>query len=141
MKKAIPLLFLLLANMVMLFHVVIPHHYHHDKSTVCFFTVHCVDCEVTREHSHDFDCRQHDDDGEMEECPFKDIYRRPGIQKLFVSLSLNDGIHDPMTLPINPTDKPAGLESLSFISKSYSLPCYTNHISDSSGLRAPPALI
>ena len=139
MKKAITFSFLLLANIVLLVHVSIPHH-HHDKAAVCFLATHCADSEETHKHAPDSGCQQHDDGNTIEECPLKAVYVRLENNKLLVDLSLENDFQYPVLflLSINPIDKMVDLKGLPFRQNPYLLPCYTDHISQSLGLRAPP---
>ena len=139
MKKAITLSFLLLANTVLLIHVAIPHH-HHSKVTVCFLVTPCSDSKEAHKHTHDSGCQQHNDRSKEEECPLKEVYMRLENNKSLVDISLeNDAQHAVLFLfPVNPMDGITGLKGLPFRQNPYLLPCYTDHISQSLGLRAPP---
>jgi hypothetical protein len=142
MKKAITSSFLLLAGMVMLAHVVILHH-HHDKSSVCFLTVNCTDGEEAHKHSRDFDCYQcNNDGGRMEEC-LPEVYIRPANHKLIAGLNLNNYIQHPAeSLLLNDSvAETACLYGLHFNPDPCPAACHTDYISDSSGLRAPPASV
>jgi len=44
MKKAIAILFILIANIVLLVHAVVPHH-DHENMLICLFDSHCRDCD------------------------------------------------------------------------------------------------
>jgi len=140
-KKAISLILLLLANMAMLVHFIIPHHYHHDHhheiSAVCFMTVHCTDIEEAQKHSYDSDCHKCDD-GRLEKCSVKEAYRRSGSHKLTADPRPDDCNCHPALLSANSTVKPAGLEGLSLRPETSSPSCYTDYISNSFGTRAPP---
>ena len=139
MKKAIKLSFLLLANTVLLVHVAIPHHHHHNNTAVCILAIHCADNKEMPKHTHDSDCQQHDDGSEMEECPLKEVYVRLENNKLLVDISLDNNFQYPVLLfSFNPMDRMTGLMGLTFRQNPYLLPYYTNYISQSLGLRAPP---
>jgi len=51
---------LLLANMLLLAHHVVPHHYH-EETGLCFF-IHCIDSKEVHQHE-DNDLREHQHDG------------------------------------------------------------------------------
>jgi hypothetical protein len=141
MKKAISLSFLLLAGVVMLAHVIVLHH-HHDESAVCFLTAHCLDGEEAYKHSHDFGRCQCNNCSTIEECKL-DIYIRPVKHKLMTGLNLNTYIQHPAEFLFlnNLTAEIAGLDVLLFRLELRPSSCHTNCISDSSGLRAPPAFV
>jgi len=58
MKKTIKLLFLLLANMILLAHSIVPHH-HHGEMETCFDT-HCHDCHEACYHEYHDNTHQHE---------------------------------------------------------------------------------
>ena len=142
MKKAITLSFLLFAGIAILAHAVIPHH-HHDKSTICLLAVQCEDSKHTHKHSRDSDCRQKDDSGRTEECPLKKAYLRPGNIRLSVDLNSDSDFQHPapFLFSMDLNAETAGLKGLPFRQKPYLSSGYTSHISDSSGLRAPPTFV
>ena len=132
------LLFLLLANTVLLVHVSIPHH-HHNEAAVCFSTNHGADQEEMHKHAHNSGCQHHHDGSEMEECPLKEVYVRLENNKLLVDVSLENDFQYPVLLfSFNPIDRITDLKGLPFRQNPYPLLCYTDHISQSLGLRAPP---
>jgi hypothetical protein len=51
-KKAISLLFLLFANAVILVHATIPHRHHSEPASICFFNTYCEDCSKAYNHEH-----------------------------------------------------------------------------------------
>lgn len=51
-KKIFVISFLLIANVILLAHAVVPHH-EHDNMLICFFDSHCEDCTDTHD---DTDC-------------------------------------------------------------------------------------
>ena len=68
MQKAIALSFLLIANIILLAHAVVPHH-DHENMRICFFDSHCKDCNGTH---HDADCetpaQNHQDNACSNKC-------------------------------------------------------------------------
>ena len=138
MKKAITLSFLLLANTVLLVHVAIPHH-HHNKAAVCILAIHGAGNKEMPKHTPDSGCQQHDNESEIEECPLKEVYVRFENNKLLVDVSLENDFQYPVLLfSFSPMDRITDLKGLPFRQNPYLLPCYTDHISQSLGLRAPP---
>lgn len=66
-KQKTALLFILLANIVLLVHAVVPHHHHHNVSEVCIsssdFESYCKD------HKHiSPECNNEDEENEKSEC-------------------------------------------------------------------------
>ena len=139
MKRAIALSFLLLANIALLVHAVIPHH-HHNELTVCFFATTCTDSAKAHKHTHGSDCQHHHDGSGMEECPLKKMFVRFENNKLFDDLRLDNDIQYPVLFlfPIHPIVEITGLKDLPFRQNPYLLSCYTDYIAPSLGLRAPP---
>ncbi len=65
LNKIVSIFFILLANIVLVGHVVVPHHHH--ESEVCIVSSHCEDGHDS-DHSHDHEStgHQHSHDGETE---------------------------------------------------------------------------
>ena len=139
LKKAISLSFLLLANVITLVHVAIPHC-HHSNMAICFTVAHCERNDVAHSHSHNAGCHRHDDGGGLEECPLKDLYVRHENITSFVDEGLDAVVQYPVlfVLAIGPVAEITDLEGLPFRQHPISLSCYTDYISCSLGLRAPP---
>jgi hypothetical protein len=144
MRRAISLSFLMLANMFLLAHVVIPCRHDHDTIIcACFLTDVHADCEKSHEHTHDADSQHHNDDFPTEECAADtDVYlyvRHTNI-KPDVEFCLNRAVQYPVLFlfPMNPVVEITGLEGLPFRQKPYLPTCHTGYITRSLGLRAPP---
>ncbi|NOR87372.1 MAG: hypothetical protein GQ527_07170 [Bacteroidales bacterium] len=78
LKKRIAVFFILLANIVLLAHVAVPHHHHDTK--VCVESTHCekdgdAHQHQTQEHQH-----QHDGQNTNHYCAFDQIYVLPSKQ-------------------------------------------------------------
>ena len=140
MKRAIALSFFWLANIILLVHVVVPHH-HHDLSTVCFLLSHCAGNEETHKHASDSDCQQHDDENSREECPLKNVYVKLENSKFFVDLNLDKHFQYPVLVlfPVKSIVKITDSGNLPFRQKPCLLSYCTEFIARSSGWRAPPA--
>jgi hypothetical protein len=122
MKKAISVSFLLLANIVLLAHAVVPHHYHGQVPVI----------------SCDFQHEQNDDTNDHNDCLLSKVYLRFGGDKqLLPFIDVNAELFFCL-LPVF-SDGFSNLETLPFRYKPYLQFLYLAQISQSLGLRAPPA--
>jgi cell division protein FtsL len=64
MKNKTAFIFVLLANMVLLAHAVIPHHHHQQQ--VCVESTHCLNDEYA--HTHESSQHNHHHDGSADNC-------------------------------------------------------------------------
>ncbi|MDR1553033.1 MAG: hypothetical protein LBS69_06180 [Prevotellaceae bacterium] len=134
MKRAIALTFLLLANIIMLAHIFVPHCDYNKISATAPLSViqsendsHCCSCEDFH-HSHDTDM----------ECLLSQIYAR--LENNDKTTTLADFIL--LSYPfvsVNDSVPTINAESLSFHYKPYLLSYYCAFIFPTIGLRAPPA--
>jgi hypothetical protein len=135
-KKAISLSFLLFANVMMLAHGAIPHH-HYEQAEVCFFDSHRKDCK--EEHNH-----EHEKNLKFNTCCIDNVYTRDHSNaktpcRLHKKCSCEQVLY---ALPLN-----AALSAQDFVDEtithfrqnSYVLLFYSEFISQSMGLRAPPS--
>ena len=138
MKRTIALSFLLFANAILLVHAAIPHH-HHTVSTVCFPSSQCADNEEAHPPAAD-SCCHHNNESQREECPLKEMYVRPENNNYLVDLSPGNDLQYPalFLFSTSPTVEITGLKGLPFRQKPYLQSYYTDCISQSIGLRAPP---
>jgi len=121
LKKALCCSILLFANMILLAHAVIPHHYHDG---IPFFDNH-------HEHSQ----YPHNEEESIEDCFFSRVHiRLDNDKQVFHSLDF-DLFSCFLTLSIL---KIADNNSLLFEQKPCLLSFYNEYISSSLGLRAPP---
>lgn len=139
MKKAIALLFLLLANISLLVHAVVPHH-HHDDIAVCFATACCADNDEASQCHHDSGGHRHDGDTQPDGCALKEVYVRFENGRLFADSSPDYDSQYPVLylLPINSVTEVTVSEKLPFRNKPYLLSYHTALVARSIGLRAPP---
>jgi hypothetical protein len=134
MKRATALIFLLLANIIMLAHAFVPHcDYNKISSSVVLSVIqsendnNCCSCK-TFHHSHDTDI----------ECLLSQIYAR--IENDDKTATFADFIL--LSYPfvsVNNLITAANTEFLSFQYKPYLLSYYCANILPATGLRAPPA--
>lgn len=143
MKKAIGIIFILLANIIMLAHAAIPHH-HHDFIPVAVVTDihnhnsdnhdhnHAVPVEEDNHHS-----TQHSEG--LEDCLLTQSYLKTNIinqigQTIFIQ-------YLPWLVPEFCNDfqiKYTDYGNLPFRQQPYFVPSYDHYIAQSLGLRAPP---
>lgn len=153
MKKAIPFIFLLLANIIILAHTFVPHH-HHDSIAVAIVNTFSADDEAVHNHGHGNNhihthshdkannTKAHDHSGHelSEECLLNAPYLRQNQVKQFSSAD-NDFSPVPdfiILFSLVPRININDYGELPFIQKPYLISYHTTYISQSLGLRAPP---
>ena len=137
------LIYLLLANIILLANITIPHHHH--ESEICIVDSHCQTDSETHKHKTDGHDHEHDGDNNSEYCVLHQVYIIPYnqvIQKYkkleyvnyhspsnrFQTISIDVGLL--VNLPINIYSN-----HLLLISSRY-----TSTVTTSTGLRAPPVV-
>ena len=142
MKKTVALSLLMLANIFLLAHAVLPHH-HHDDGGICFVNAHHRDCD---DEHHDTPTHQHEQEGNLAgKCCYIDVFFIPAHN---LTLKSTCHIHShcdcdhvleattPNTINIQDfVDKTL----IDFRHKPFLVAYHTGYISQSLGLRAPPA--
>jgi hypothetical protein len=126
-KKATALSFLLLANTILLIHSAVPHH-HHEDIVVCFFNSHT--CE-------------HEEDSCPEKCCIIDNDYTPAENKVKTSCHTHNKCNCGQmlfALISNSLNTPDFIDNIAihFRQSSYIPLFYSEFISQSVGLRAPP---
>jgi hypothetical protein len=142
-KKVTPIVFILLANILLLTHAVLPHH-HHNKQ-VCLIKSHCINDNNSKGHSSDNESHNHDDENNSNDCVLKEL----------IAISSNDWKQEfKFTASAHYQQDHASfhydllnigeeavtailLQSVSVHKVKYS---YTYYVSASLGLRAPPII-
>ncbi|MDP3180594.1 MAG: hypothetical protein Q8M67_02145 [Bacteroidota bacterium] len=140
-KRTTALFFILLANIALLVHAVVPHHHH--KSLVCIESSHCQSDSYAHNHSTTAHDHEHDGNAGTECCVLKQAVVIPAnfLRQEFKCLGCDDNnspfVHFQAILFSN--------EFKSFVPKIISIaqiPLKTSShscfVSTSSGLRAPP---
>ena len=138
LKRAISLSFLLLANMLLLAHLVIPHH-HHEKTGMCFLR-HCQDSNEAHHHQHqDTQAHQHEGNAASDKCSLDNAYAPANNHKKITGSAAHNK-YDCSFLITNNLRIQEFLESTlkTFRLKPCVLSVYTDYIVQSLGLRAPP---
>jgi hypothetical protein len=145
MKKTIALLFILVANIILVAHAVIPHH-DHENMLICFIVSHCsdlsdahseTDCETPAHHTNqDNDC--------SDKCCCIDTVFDPSDNKertICCTHSKYECQHTSYILIASTIDLQAFRYDSFFSSpnKPFIVSCHIDYISQSQGLRAPPA--
>jgi len=133
-KKAVNIVVLLLANSFLLANAVVPHH-HHENTRVCFFP-HCKDSKEAHKHKNDdLQTHQHEGNSSSNDCNVDDSY-----------VAVNNNKKVASYLPVIKCDYEQTIAYCCFINsiavnfrqKSYLPQFYSEIISPSIGLRAPP---
>ena len=68
-KRTIAIALLILANIIILAHAVVPHH-HHNKQ-VCLVNSHCINESFTDKHGTNQDSHSHDGENNSDDCVLK----------------------------------------------------------------------
>ena len=140
MKKATAYLFLFLANMILLVHAVVPHHYHHSQ--VCIESKHDENHDAADEH--DCTADHHEQDGNStESCALKQVVvlpSNPDKQEYVLENSSHKTSADKLFSLFYAGTEPA----ISVFYKDQTIPdllfSYTTCLKTSFGLRAPPTV-
>lgn len=139
MKKAISIFFILLANVAILAHAVVPHH-HHNKVFAAIVNV--LDGEVhdALNHTHD-DAHPHETN--PEECAINETLVAAAFRmqkdNCLDSGTFDFDCHFDLFVTDITTAVPEPTGSLPFIPKPYVAGGHLDHIARAIGLRAPPA--
>jgi hypothetical protein len=140
MKKALALSFLLLANIAVLAHSAIPHHYHEGVPVAV-----SVACSADEEAAHVSGCRHHHhqepSNATLEDCLLERMYARTAV---------NDRQPDAVGCNIlllllcapcpafGSVDVQKDLSPVPFVQKPYVQSYHTRFVARTLGLRAPP---
>lgn len=143
MKRTIAISFLLLANIIILAHVIVPHH-HHEGMPVAFCKISFSDDNSERthsSHSHSNGKDDHSHDSEVN-CTLCQLYIRAEINSSLSSLAsalANLHIDFPVICyNISTLTDIQESEGLPFRQKPYTISYHSHYIVHSLGLRAPP---
>lgn len=152
MYKITGIVFLVVANLVLLVHAIVPHHHHNHSA--CFVKVisHQSDfsCNHSNKQGHNSEetnaCNSNDKDGEHEKggCLLKDILAITPVShkhEYTCALCVNDNLDSYQILQVLNSDETEGhvkLYGLPF-RQNQLIPTYQiNYVSHCLGLRAPP---
>jgi hypothetical protein len=141
-KKTTAVAFLMLANILILAHTVVPHH-HHEKQ-VCLENSHCIHDGLTPEHDNNRDSHSHDGENNHDDCVlktpvvvFSNQWKPDFKYNNTADCSDLDIFH--YNLLISSTKYMIPVLS-SFISERVTDDSYSSLVSASLGLRAPPVV-
>lgn len=70
LKKSTAIVFIILANILVLAHAVVPHHHHHKQ--VCLINSHCINDNVADEQNTNRDNHSHDGEKNSDDCILKE---------------------------------------------------------------------
>ncbi len=135
-------MFLMLTSILLVAHAVVPHH-HHNKQ-VCLEKSHCIHDEPEDDHGTKPVSHSHDGENNHDDCALKDPVVlttnewKPDFKFIHSSeRSVFDGSHE--NLLNNSTEWPIPLLS-SYVYEQVTDSLFPSIVSDSHGLRAPPAV-
>ena len=135
LKRAISLLSLLFANIVLLVHAVVPHHYHADTG-ICF-VAHCQNSEEAHCHDYgDVQTHQHDGNPSSDNCSIDNVYAPANNKKVVCYQPTIKCDYEQIIANSYFTANTA----VSFQQKPYLPRFYSEFITRSIGLRAPPCV-
>ncbi|MCD4665958.1 MAG: hypothetical protein K8R68_11865 [Bacteroidales bacterium] len=135
------LFFILIANIVLLANIAIPHHHH--NSEVCFVSTHCQSDDETHKHGTTEHKHEHDGESTSDYCYMNQVFVVPSnqVKQENKCLDCTDNRDNYNQFQINLPD----LKLISFVPifLSNAKPpliflSYTHFVSSSLGLRAPP---
>lgn len=139
-RKKVALIFLIVANIILLAHAVLPHH-HHDK-VVCVESSHCQTADLGHKHSAKAHSHQHDTEN-SNCCVLKQAVAIPANQTRNetecdgCSVDHSFDTHFTLTKIVTVGAIPEKLVAHSVPDFSFWIPSYIAH---SLGLRAPPTV-
>jgi hypothetical protein len=136
MRKKTAFIFLLLANMVLLAHAVIPHHHHADVPTEV-----AVNCNNQEEHSHHENlpiCNDDHEHGETTACEFTEGILTPNIHNR-LNVPSEQVSFDILFFTLFVSNYSTIISCIDFpIEEIGSIPLHSRFLISSQGLRAPP---
>jgi len=144
MKKTVGLLFLLLANIALLVHIVIPHHHHHHENveSICYFF--SID-DIHNNYQHDIDGDGQGANGLGEDCLLNGLYIHvANLHNASPSEEVQPAYGEPVAgfrSFVTNVDLSFALgnnDALPFRHKPFLLSSYNQFVTCSLGLRAPP---
>jgi len=142
-KRTTAIFFILLANIILLVHAVVPHHYH--KSLVCIESSHCQSDGYVHNHSTSENDHEHDGSTGTETCILKQVLGIPSnslkqeLKYLGCYEDHSKFAHSEAIIFCSEfivfVPKTIAIAQIPLITSSHS-----NFVSTSSGLRAPPVV-
>lgn len=140
-KRVTPIVFIMLANILLLAHAVLPHHHHHKQ--VCLVQSHCINDNISTGHSTGKESHNHDGENNQDDCVLKELIAIPSNdwkQEFKFTASDyhqqdNDAFHYNLLNIGEEAITAIFLQSVSVHEIKYS---YSYYVSTSLGLRAPP---
>ena len=143
MKRITGICILVLVNILLLAHTIIPHHHH--QTQVCLQNSHCQDDGIAHKHSNHEPQHEHDGKNNSDNCILKQAIVLPGNQVKQEFKNLNNAdyhshFNDYQFILLN-TDKAVIIAffSLNTADFSFTTP-FSDFVSSSLGLRAPPVV-
>ena len=135
-KKVVSLSFLLIANMLILTHVLVPHHYHEDTG-LCFVS-HCRDSKEAHRHENNEPQNHHEENANPDICTI-DVFSKTTDKNIKIACH-NDCMQTVFLSPVSSLNIQDYIDSTktSFLPCPCFPSCHIEYVSQSLGLRAPP---
>lgn len=135
-RKRTAIFFILLANIIILVHAVVPHHYH--QMAICVNTSHCQSDSNAHDHDH-----EHDGEENSQSCVLKQAVFIPSTQENQFSNCLYAADKPLATIDFQAVLFDNGYLAgapciVSWSQTSFDTSSFTEFIAPSLGLRAPP---
>ena len=140
-RKSTAYFLMILANIVLLAHAVVPHHHHHEQ--VCIESACCQEDIPDHGHNSPQDNHQHDDSKNSGTCILKQAIALPsnlGKQELKYIESTDSPSHFFLFTLNNEASETVTPAILNTVFATESRFSYTDYITSSAGLRAPPTV-
>jgi hypothetical protein len=142
-NRVATILFILLANIVLLAHTVIPHHHHNEK--ICVIDSHCDDHSNSAAEEHNHESHEHDNSQNKTNCVLDLTYIAPvfqGKQELIsvIIFNLYPNAHclQAILLGAYVFDNKTGMHYSDAPPIFFNASLYSNFVNRIQGLRAPP---
>lgn len=141
-KRTTAIVFILLANLILLAHAVVPHHHH--KKQVCLTNSHCINELYAYDNGTNHDSHSHDGESNSEDCflkvPIVISSNQWKVDFKLYNTSDNSGLDDFHYNLFNNSAKLLIPVFSSFYYEQFPDNSYTIFVSASLGLRAPPVV-
>lgn len=138
-RKTTAIIFILLANIVLLAHAVFPHHHHNQQ--VCLSNSHCQHSDNDSS-THPADCtHEHGSENPVTTCTLKQLVIIPANQgKIEPVILYLENFTDCFILQPEYSNALQSTELLRINPYPKDVPLFQTFLDDSQGLRAPPAV-
>ena len=142
-KKTVALSFLFLANAILLAHIAIPHHHHEGEESICLFDTHCQDSKEAHKHEQHGTHEREGNPSDRKCCIIDNAYTLANNNvkttcHIHKNCNCGQTLYTLISNSLNTQDF-VNYKVIHFRQKPYVPLFYIEFISQSNGLRAPPA--